>query len=68
MLHKNLHQFKNTILNYNFETTVKPVYNELGYNEFPLITNHIVRTGHRSHGLFYKMIGYNELAYNENPL
>ncbi len=24
--------------------TVKPVYNELGYNEFPLITNHIVCT------------------------
>jgi hypothetical protein len=48
--------------------TVKPVYNELGYNEFPLITNHIVRTEHRSHELLHKMIGYNELAYNENPL
>jgi hypothetical protein len=40
--------------------TVKPVYNSLGYNEFMLITHHIVRTGHRSHGLLYKMIGYNE--------
>jgi hypothetical protein len=39
--------------------TVKPVYNSLGYNEFPLITHHIVRTEHRSHGLLYKMIGYN---------
>jgi hypothetical protein len=48
--------------------TVKPVYNELGYNEFSLITIHIVRTGHRSHGLLYKMNDYNELAYNENPL
>jgi hypothetical protein len=43
--------------------TVKTVYNSLGYNEFPLITHHIVRTEHRSHGLLYKMI-----AYNENPL
>ncbi len=25
-------------------TTVKPVYNELDYNEFPLITNRIVLT------------------------
>ncbi len=24
--------------------TVKPVYNELGYNEFPVITKHIVFT------------------------
>ncbi len=40
----------------------------LGYNSFPLITHPIVRTEHRSHGLLYKMIGYNELAYNENPL
>jgi hypothetical protein len=54
------------ILIYQF--TVKHVYNELGYNEFPLITNHIVRTDHRSHGLLYKMIGYNELVYNENLL
>ncbi len=46
--------------------TVKPVYNELEYNELPLITNHIIRTEHRSHGLLYKMIGYNELAYNGN--
>ncbi len=43
--------------------TVKLVYNELGYNEFSLITHHIVRTEHRSYGLLYKMIGY-----NENPL
>jgi hypothetical protein len=28
----------------NQQTTVKPVYNELCYNEFPLITNHIVFT------------------------
>jgi hypothetical protein len=48
--------------------TVKPVYNELGYNEFPLITNHIFGTEHRSHGLLYKMIVYNSLANNENPL
>ncbi len=28
----------------------------------------MVRTEHRSYGLLYKMIGYNKLAYNENPL
>ncbi len=55
-------------MNYKIAYTVKLVYNELGYNELPLITNHIVRTEHRWHGLLYKMIGYNELAYNENPL
>jgi hypothetical protein len=27
-----------------FSNTVKPVYNSLGYNELPLITNHIVCT------------------------
>jgi hypothetical protein len=27
-----------------FINTVKPVYNELGYNEFPVITQHIVFT------------------------
>jgi hypothetical protein len=55
-------------INKYYVYTVKPVYNSLGYNEFPLITHHIVRTEHRSHRLLYKIIGYNELAYNENPL
>jgi hypothetical protein len=27
-----------------YQNTVKPVYNELGYNEFPVITEHIVFT------------------------
>ncbi len=40
--------------------TVKPVY-----NEFPLIKNRMVRIEHRSHGLLYKMISYNQLACNE---
>jgi hypothetical protein len=48
--------------------TVKLVNNSLGYNEFPLITNHFVGTEHWLHGMLNKMIGYNELAYNENPL
>ncbi len=48
--------------------TVQLVYNELGYNEFPLITNHIVGTEHQLHRFLYKTIVYNELAYNENPL
>jgi hypothetical protein len=43
--------------------TVKPVYNSLGYNEFPLITKHVVSLEHRSHRFLYEMIGY-----NENPL
>jgi hypothetical protein len=28
----------------NKANTVKPVYNSLGYNEFPVITQHIVST------------------------
>jgi hypothetical protein len=33
-----------TILFYFVQYTVKPVYNSLDYNEFPVITEHIVFT------------------------
>ncbi len=38
--------------------TVKPVYNELGYNDFPLINE--AHRFHRSHTFLYELIGYNE--------
>jgi hypothetical protein len=33
--------FNNTIYIIKNRYTVKPVYNELGYNQFPVITQHI---------------------------
>jgi hypothetical protein len=40
--------------------TVKPVYNELGYNQA------YGKPEHRSHRFLHQIIGYNEFAYNQN--
>ncbi len=42
---KGIKLFKILIILYILIITVEPVYNELGYNEFPLINNYIVFTG-----------------------
>ncbi len=46
--------------------TVEPVYNELGYNEYPLITNHIVCTN--SLDFFKKWTLITNPGYNEHFL
>ena len=46
--------------------TVEPVYNEPGYNEYPLITNHIVYTN--SLDFFKKWTLITNPGYNEHFL
>jgi hypothetical protein len=46
------------IWHFNIWITVKPVYNSLGYNKFPVITKHIIF--HRSHKFLKKLFGYHE--------
>jgi hypothetical protein len=50
-----LQTYRNNWVTKCIKNTVKPLYNELGYNEFPVITEHIVLTDR-----IEKSIGYNE--------